>query len=274
MGVCVIDTHSGICRGCARTSAEITDWATTAAEQQSAVWDELPERIVRLGLPKHLKRWSQAGVQAWMADTMRDRAGAWLIGQGAAGAAFAVDPADVVDVADHGDHIVASQAGTRLRFSLNEKTRAFVYGSPDNPDLIALVMPKGRVSFDCPDTPTAIGRDVGAIDREAQTIDAFDLGCGAPHARLMLRVTDDAVHQSMVVACDKGLSDSARSFCLAMTSPASVAIVETEGVRLERTRPAQIGETAAAAAMSARLSRLDLPGWAAVVAAFQPHPKA
>jgi predicted Fe-S protein YdhL (DUF1289 family) len=44
--VCVIDPASGICRGCKRTLAEITSWASLTPADRRRILQELPARLV------------------------------------------------------------------------------------------------------------------------------------------------------------------------------------------------------------------------------------
>ncbi|MCK5932126.1 MAG: DUF1289 domain-containing protein [Fulvimarina manganoxydans] len=43
--ICVLDPHSGLCRGCGRTGAEIAAWPTLDRASRRAVMAELPSRI-------------------------------------------------------------------------------------------------------------------------------------------------------------------------------------------------------------------------------------
>ncbi len=44
VGICVIDRSSGFCLGCARTSDEITLWASSPPERKRAILTELKAR--------------------------------------------------------------------------------------------------------------------------------------------------------------------------------------------------------------------------------------
>lgn len=46
-GICRIDDASGWCRGCARTLAEIADWARLPVKGKRAVLAKLPARLAQ-----------------------------------------------------------------------------------------------------------------------------------------------------------------------------------------------------------------------------------
>ncbi|PCD01636.1 DUF1289 domain-containing protein [Sphingomonas spermidinifaciens] len=46
--VCTLDTASGLCLGCGRTSDEIASWTRLSPAARRAVMAELPQRLARL----------------------------------------------------------------------------------------------------------------------------------------------------------------------------------------------------------------------------------
>ncbi|MEO1264355.1 MAG: DUF1289 domain-containing protein [Pseudomonadota bacterium] len=272
IGICVLDEASGLCTGCARTGVEVAEWMTASAGDRAAIWDALPARASDMRLTRRLLPWSPEGIHAWARDQLRDASGTWMIGRGEAAGAFASDLTQPIDVADYGNALVARQDGAALRLALHEKTRAFAFGPAASPDLIVLALPKGRVSFAAAETLQALGPDEGAVGPDERRHDAFDLGYGVDGARVLLRTSDPGVRGSLKVAAREGLSPMARAMTLGMTMAGTAAVHETEGARIERSRALRADETAAAAAINARLAHVELPGWAAVVATFQPAP--
>lgn len=49
--VCVLDSDSGLCRGCFRTLAEIAAWGTLEHTEKLRILSELPARQSRAGFP-------------------------------------------------------------------------------------------------------------------------------------------------------------------------------------------------------------------------------
>ena len=50
--VCVMDLHSGLCRGCLRTLAEIAGWSEMPESEQETLIAALAERRDRLDVPE------------------------------------------------------------------------------------------------------------------------------------------------------------------------------------------------------------------------------
>lgn len=48
IGVCELDETIGLCLGCGRTMAEISNWLRFDDAAREAVWRELPGRLERL----------------------------------------------------------------------------------------------------------------------------------------------------------------------------------------------------------------------------------
>ena len=49
--VCVLDSGTGLCRGCFRTLAEIAAWSSLERAEKQRILGELPVRRSRVGLP-------------------------------------------------------------------------------------------------------------------------------------------------------------------------------------------------------------------------------
>ena len=47
--VCTLDTASGLCVGCGRTSDEIAAWTQLTADQRRVIMDVLPMRLAQHG---------------------------------------------------------------------------------------------------------------------------------------------------------------------------------------------------------------------------------
>jgi predicted Fe-S protein YdhL (DUF1289 family) len=49
--VCLLDSETGLCRGCFRTLAEIAAWASLERAEKQRILAELPARRAGAGLP-------------------------------------------------------------------------------------------------------------------------------------------------------------------------------------------------------------------------------
>lgn len=48
--VCTLDTTTGLCLGCGRTSDEIAAWTQLTADERCAIMDVLPMRLAQFGI--------------------------------------------------------------------------------------------------------------------------------------------------------------------------------------------------------------------------------
>jgi predicted Fe-S protein YdhL (DUF1289 family) len=48
VNICLLDTESGLCAGCGRTTDEIARWVEMTPNQRRAIMAVLPERLARL----------------------------------------------------------------------------------------------------------------------------------------------------------------------------------------------------------------------------------
>ena len=186
IGVCRLDEASGLCLGCARTGAEIAGWASMGETGRDAIWEQLPERLGSLGVRMRLAPWTGEEVLAWVAGTVRDKQGTWVVGAPGASAEFpCTDDRDLgVAADDEGVTIRATDASFRLAAS--DKLRAFVFA--DGP--VVLGFPKVRISLARFSELTALGADFDAIDAEHRAQELFDLGLGRQFSRFGLRTSD------------------------------------------------------------------------------------
>jgi predicted Fe-S protein YdhL (DUF1289 family) len=186
IGVCRLDEASGLCLGCARTSAEIAGWSSMGEDGRDAIWVQLPERLGSLGVRIRLAPWTGEEILAWVADTVRNKQGAWVVGAPGASAEFpCTEDRDLgVDADTEGVTVRAPDASFRLAAS--DKLRAFVFA--DGP--VVLGFPKVRISLARFSELTALGADFDAIDAAHRAQEVFDLGLGRQFSRFCLRTSD------------------------------------------------------------------------------------
>ncbi len=186
IGVCRLDEPSGLCLGCARTAGEIAGWSSMGEAARDALWEQLPDRLQSLGVRIRLAPWTGEEILAWVAGSVRDKQGTWVVGAPGASAAFPLtDERDLrVDADAEGVTIRAPDASFRLAAS--DKLRAIVFA--DGP--VVLGFPKVRISLARFSELTALGADFDAIDAEHRAQDLFDLGLGRQFSRFCLRTSD------------------------------------------------------------------------------------
>ncbi|MFA6140166.1 MAG: DUF1289 domain-containing protein [Hyphomicrobium sp.] len=279
IGVCRLDEASGLCLGCARTGAEIAGWASMSEAGRDAIWEQLPERLGSLGVRMRLAPWTGEEILAWVAGTVRDKQGTWVVGAPGASAEFpCTDDRDLgVAADDEGVTIRAPDASFRLAAS--DKLRAFVFA--DAP--VVLGFPKVRISLARFSELTALGADFDAIDTEHRAQEVFDLGLGRQFSRFGLRTSDASLLEVL-----RGLKGRRWTEVMAAAGADIVAanptrVVETMLARVEVFSP--IAPSPGVPATGARThflppllatgdeidATLKLPDYVAPIAVFYPH---
>ncbi|MGF1650582.1 MAG: DUF1289 domain-containing protein [Hyphomicrobiaceae bacterium] len=237
IGVCSLDATTGLCLGCARTGLEISSWSTASELEKQRVWQALPERLERLGSHVQPLPWSPEGLLQWATRQALACDTRWTIGLGPVRSTIEIrHRAAAVTVLECGSvtlkmNDTGDGGQQRLHLRAHEKLRAFAFGAPRAPTSVALVLPRGRVSFTIEDVGSTITNDRAA----------------EPTARALgFTVTALA-------------ADGARSGVVAETG---TRVVETECARIERDGTEKMTPPHEAAFGTIE----GLPSWAAVVA--------
>ncbi len=242
------------------------------------IWEQLPERLDALGVRMRLAPWTGEEVLAWVAGTVRDKQGTWVVGAPGASAEFpCTDDRDLgVAADDEGVTVRATDASFRLAAS--DKLRAFVFA--DGP--VVLGFPKVRVSLARFGELTALGADFDAIDAEHRAQEVFDLGLGRQFSRFCLRTSDASLLEVLRGLKGRRWTDvmTAAGAAIVVANPARV--VETMLARVEVFFPSPAAGTPAAGARTHFLppllatgdeidAALKLSDYVAPIAVFYPH---
>ena len=70
IGLCRMDSHSGLCAGCARTAEEIASWRDLPEEKLHDIWAMLAPRRKQLGLNLHRLGWSNDELRSFIVGTL------------------------------------------------------------------------------------------------------------------------------------------------------------------------------------------------------------
>ncbi|WP_414831992.1 DUF1289 domain-containing protein [Afifella sp. YEN Y35] len=190
-GVCEIDSDSGFCRGCARTSDEIAIWSRAPDDLLRKITAVLPARRAHLGIRIARLDWDEEEIARFMRDTLRPGKGRWVFGIDGAFGEFAIGAGEQPEVKNA--LTVATQAGA-MRLRLPEKLRAFAF---EEGKAIVMALPRGRLQPPAGVTLNAAGPDQGAIREGDRDALAFELGFGSPVARVFLRTKDQALQKRL-----------------------------------------------------------------------------
>lgn len=178
IGLCQLDSATGLCAGCARSGAEIGAWRDATDAFRAAVWDEIPSRAPRIGLGAWLLPWGSEAILGFVTQSL-GAGGACALGFGPAGV-FRGPPDRIVR---DGAAVLALTAEAGLRLTADPFVRAF--GGPGG--AVALGLPRARLGATTPASGPASGPDAGALRPEDRGRQRADLGAARPGGRISRR---------------------------------------------------------------------------------------
>ena len=189
VGLCRIDASSGLCRGCARTGAEIGGWASSP-DLRRRIWAELPARRSALGLTVHRLAWTLADLCAFVEGTFGSAGGHWMPGAFADFAAYRVDGDERPTFAGGGACFLARGRHAAMRIHLDDRVRALAFDGDASVGTVVLAVTSDHAVSRTADAMRPLGRDLEAISTGGSSEILYDLGLGAPAVSLALRTGD------------------------------------------------------------------------------------
>jgi predicted Fe-S protein YdhL (DUF1289 family) len=190
IGICKLDTATGYCIGCARTSDEIANWRSAPVEEQRRIWAALPDRRKLLSVEAHRLPWTADDIAHFIEATLRERAGTWVIGVYGAVGEFVIGPDENVDIVSDATVVTASTERAALRLRKHPKTVAFALGRRDDsgaPRAIGLTLPRGVARVGSQATVASLGPDTHSVSPRFREEILFDFGLGRSVARFCVR---------------------------------------------------------------------------------------
>ncbi|WP_395016995.1 DUF1289 domain-containing protein [Dongia sp.] len=201
-GICKVDDVSGYCLGCARSSAEISEWSKAGDDRKRAIWAALPPRIDQLGIAVTRLPWLPDEVAGLIADTLLRRSGTWVAGCHGASAEFTFGAGEPAEVSVEPELRAVTARGA-LRFTPRPDLRALQWRDPDAAGgvrAIFIVIPRPRILSAPSLLLTACGPDTAAIQPAHRGENLFDLGLGRDHMRFLLRSASPALDAALNAA--------------------------------------------------------------------------
>ncbi|MEM1277310.1 MAG: DUF1289 domain-containing protein [Pseudomonadota bacterium] len=233
-GICKLDDATGWCLGCGRSGDEIGFWGSETEGWRAQVWDLIPQRLRHLGVAGHRLPWTTQEIRAFVATSLEQQTGTWVMGVVGAVAEFKAPPDTPVDVTVQGDHVIARTRNGALRMLINEEVRALAFDPPDQGAhpriLLAAKRERGRL-------PVSRGvADLGE-DRESLLPDRgnalFDLGLCRKEARFCVRVAEGAAKEALQRASGLPIAEGLSQIGAALLAESPTRIVETALGRIE-----------------------------------------
>jgi hypothetical protein len=205
-----MDPAFGLCLGCGRTSDEIAEWSSAGDVRRSAIWAGLPERIDALGISITRLPWPHGRIFEFVAETLRQRSGTWVLGCYGATAEFICHYGEPCDVSATGETITAISDRGALQLTIGDHVRALRLRADHTRRgirAIFLVVLKTRAILPIATTLTPLGRDEGAIRPECRNDIWFDLGLGRSDVRFGVRASAADLQDTLNKASGLPLSD-------------------------------------------------------------------
>ncbi|MEL7138689.1 MAG: DUF1289 domain-containing protein, partial [Pseudomonadota bacterium] len=133
VGACRLDDATGWCIGCARSGGEIAEWGSQTDPWRASVWEELPARFQRLGVACRRLPWETHEIHDFVARSLHNATGTWVIGVVGAVAEFSIRRGACVEVETDGSTIEAITPGGQLRFLIDDDVRALSFDPSETP---------------------------------------------------------------------------------------------------------------------------------------------
>jgi predicted Fe-S protein YdhL (DUF1289 family) len=234
-GVCQVDEASGYCLGCARSSAEIAEWSTSGNARKREIWAALPPRMEQLGITVTRLPWLPDEVAGFIADSLVQRSGTWVVGCHGATAEFmfgADEPAEVSVTPD----LRAVTARGALRFVPLPNLRALQWRDPraeNGTRAIFIVIPRPREVSAPSLLLTDCGPDAAAIRPADRGDPLFDLGLGREQMRFAVRSANHEVSAALREAAGLPFDAVLQRCGKALLEHSPTRVVETALGRIE-----------------------------------------
>jgi predicted Fe-S protein YdhL (DUF1289 family) len=235
-GICTMDGAVGFCLGCGRTADEVAEWASADDMRRSAIWAILPVRVDALGISITRLPWRQDQITEFVAESLRQKSGAWALGRYGATAEFICDHDEPCEVSVTGETITAISGRGALQLTIGERVRALRLRDDDSRHgyrAIFLVVSMARVTLPVAKTLTPLGRDEGAIRPEFRNDIWFDLGLGRDDLRLCVRASSADLLDTMNQASGLPLLDVLQAAGALIVKHSPARVVETPLGRAE-----------------------------------------
>ncbi|MEL6958707.1 MAG: DUF1289 domain-containing protein [Pseudomonadota bacterium] len=197
-GICKLDEDTGWCLGCGRSGEEMDGWRVQSEAARQEIWDQIPERMQKLGVTCRRLPWTTDDIRAFVFSMLEAGRGTWVIGVVGAVAEFTAAQDEQVDVHVDGDDITAYTKNGAVRIIVNDDVRALTFDPPDwgrDPRIVfAVKRERGRL-------PVAsgvadLGPDAGALLQEKST-KLYDLGLARKEGRFCVRLGEGNAQEAL-----------------------------------------------------------------------------
>ena len=233
-GICKLDDRTGWCLGCGRDGAEIADWRTRTDADRQAVWEEIPVRLRALGVACRRLPWTTEEIRSFVASSVEDRLGTWVMGVVGAVGEFVAAPGASAQVTHHGDILDARTLNGAMRMVINEDVRALTFDPDDQttPPRVVLAVKRERKRAPVSDRVARLSEDTPQLTGAASET-LFDLGLGRKEARCCVRVGDGAAKRALLCAEGQPFQTALAKLAPALLAESPARVIDTALGRME-----------------------------------------
>lgn len=233
-GVCKIDDATGWCLGCGRSGEEMNRWRGRSEIARRDIWEQIPDRLHRLGVTCRRLPWTTEDIRAFVTSTLEAGRGTWVIGVVGAVAEFTAAHDEEVEVRAEGDDTFAFTRNGAIRMTINDDVRALTYDPPDwlAEPRIVLAVKRERGRLPLARGVSDLGSDPKALLKEADT-KLYDLGLGRKESRFCVRLGEGTAKVALDAAMGLEFPQALAMIAGSLIAESPTRVVESALGRIE-----------------------------------------
>lgn len=233
-GVCKLDETTGWCLGCGRSGEEIAEWRSLSDDKRNTVWAQIPDRLSDLGITCRRLPWTTEDVRAFVASSLEDGRGTWVMGVVGAVAEFTAAKGESTQVTQIGNDIVAQTRNGAARMTINDGVRALTFDPPGmmGAPRVVLAVKRERGRVPVADGVADLGADTRALIPDGDTR-LVDLGLGRKEARFCVRVSPGFADRTIRAVAGATFEAALPKIGGALVAESPTRVIETALGRIE-----------------------------------------
>jgi len=173
-------------------------WSIQSEAARQQVWDQIPSRLMELGITCRRMPWTTDGIRSFVTSTLEAGRGTRVIGVVGAVAEFTMAQHANVDVRVDADDITAYTQNGAMRVKINDDIRALTFDPPDweREARIVLALKRERGRLPVASGVADLGPDADALLQEKST-KLYDLGLARKEGRFCVRLGEGAAQEAL-----------------------------------------------------------------------------
>lgn len=233
-GICKLDETTGWCLGCGRSGDEILDWRNQPEAVRQNVWDQIPDRLSRLGVSCLRLPWTTEDIRDFVVSSLTERRGTWVMGVLGAVAEYTFADGEETHVSQSGHELIAKTRNGAMRMTIDDDIRALTFdprGIQEEPRVV-LAVKRERGRLPVSSVIKDLEEDTNGI-LPAEDTRLFDLGLGRKEARFCVRVGSGRARDALSKARDLSFHQALPHISGPLLSESPDRVIETALGRIE-----------------------------------------